>query len=53
MTPDTLIEVLDSLPHFPQRQDSTLDQLRTLIPIANKLGCYDAANYLRIVVERH
>lgn len=33
-------------------QRSLMDQLRTLIPIANERGLYDAADYLRGVVER-
>lgn len=35
----------------PQRQDGTDDQLRDLIGIANKLGFYDAADYLKNVTE--
>lgn len=30
-----------------QRQDSTVDQLRDLIAIANKFGFYDAADYVK------
>jgi hypothetical protein len=35
----------------PQRQDAVLDQLRDLIPVANREGCYDAADFLRRTVE--
>jgi hypothetical protein len=35
----------------PQRQDSLYDQLKDLIPLANKEGCYDAADYIRGIVE--
>lgn len=35
----------------PQRQDSLVEQLRDLHVIANKFGFYDAADYLRNVVE--
>ena len=34
-----------------QRQDSTYDQMKDLIPVANRMGCYDAADYLKKVVE--
>ena len=37
--------------HLPQRQDSLTDQMRDVIPLATKAGCYDAADYLRRVVE--
>ena len=35
-----------------QRQDSTIDQLRDLIIIANKFGFYDVADYLKQVIEK-
>jgi len=35
----------------PQRHDALYDQLRDLIPIANTMGCYDAADYIKQVVE--
>jgi hypothetical protein len=38
------------LDQLPQRQDSLTDQLRDLIPVANRWGCYDAADFLRVVV---
>ena len=38
---------------LPQRQDALDDQLRDLIPLANKAGCYDAADFIRDRVERH
>lgn len=31
----------------PQRQDSLEDQLRTVMALAVKAGCYDAADYLQ------
>lgn len=40
------------LQQLPQRQDGNIDQLRDLRPIANRLGMYDAADYIRQVVER-
>jgi hypothetical protein len=33
-------------------QRSLTDQLKALIPVANQQGLYDAADYLRGVVER-
>lgn len=30
-----------------QRQDSTYDQLRTVYDLANKAGCYDAADLIK------
>lgn len=50
--PPALKAVYDSLPRLPQRQDSTDAQLRDLRDIASRLGLYDAADYLRIVLER-
>ena len=35
----------------PQRQDSLYAQLKDLIPLAQKEGCYDAADYLRRITE--
>jgi hypothetical protein len=35
----------------PQSQESLLDQLKELIPIANKEGLYDAADYLSELVR--
>jgi len=35
----------------PQRQDSTVDQLRDLRNFANKLGMYDAADLIRNIIE--
>ena len=32
--------------HIPQAQSSLMDQLLALIPVANKLGLYDAADFL-------
>lgn len=39
-----------SIPQQRQRQDALNDQLRDLIPVATKLGMYDAADYLRKVI---
>lgn len=40
-------EVLKNTPQCPQRQDSTEDQLRDLVGIANKFGFYDAADAIK------
>lgn len=39
------------IPQCEQRQDALNDQLRDLILVANKLGCYDAADYLKRVIS--
>ena len=35
-----------------QRQDSLTDQLISLIPLADQLGCYDASDFLKKIVGR-
>lgn len=47
---DRLKTILDSIEQQPQRQDSTNAQLADLVAFANKLGLYDAADYLRTAV---
>lgn len=37
---------------LPQRQDALVDQLRDLIPLADRMGCYDAADFIRDIVDR-
>ena len=37
---------------MPQDQRSLTDQLKALIPVANRQGLYDAADFLRGIVER-
>lgn len=46
-----LEDALDRLPQLPQRQDSTEAQLRDLVAFANKLGLYDAADFIRTVIR--
>ncbi len=43
--------VLKDIPQLPQRQDATNDQLRDLRAVANRLGMYDAADLIRIMLE--
>lgn len=45
--------ILVSIEQQPQRQDSTNAQLADLVMFANKLGLYDAADYLRTIVGQH
>lgn len=52
MLPGNLKEVLATLPQFPQRQDGTSDQLADLVQVANRLGMYDAADYLKLVTAK-
>lgn len=44
---------LDKVLQCPQRQDSLIDQLADLRIIANKFGLYDAADYLKSIVENN
>ena len=37
----------EGIPELPQRQDSLNDQLEDLIAVANRLGMYDASDFLR------
>lgn len=48
----TLKAELAKLQKLPQRQDGNIDQLRDLLPIAQRLGMYDAADFIRQVVAR-
>lgn len=49
----TWYEFLKTAPKFSQRQDSTLDQLYDLAYVADKLGFYDAADFIRVSTVRH
>lgn len=44
-------EELKKVKQCSQRQDSTTDQLKDLIIIANRFGFYDAADYLKMKLE--
>ena len=46
-----LATVLQNTPVLPQRQDSTEDQLRDLIPFAVRLGLYDAADAIQALIK--
>lgn len=43
---------LDKMERLPQRQDGLNDQLRDLRVIANHFGLYDAADFLRTVLDK-
>lgn len=47
---ESLKNVLRAIPQMTQRQDSETDQLRDLVAVANRLGMYDAADYLKAKV---
>lgn len=47
-----LAKVLASIPQQPQRQDGTNDQLADLVDFANRLGLYDAADYINSALKR-
>jgi len=49
---ESLKEVLHQLPQKHQRQDSLNDQLFDLRFVANRLGMYDAADYIRSILVR-
>ncbi len=38
---------------FPQRQDSTKDQLIDVIGVANAMGCYDAADAISRILPSY
>lgn len=40
-------EAMQTVPKQHQSQQSLNDQLRALVDVANKLGLYDAADYLK------
>ena len=46
-----LKEVVKNMPKLQQRQDGSKVQLQDLRVIANKLGMYDAADVIRILLE--
>lgn len=53
MSGNELFNLIDTLPKQVQRQDSLQDQLVDLLVVANKLGMYDAADYLnRMMVAK-
>lgn len=40
-------EFIDNVDKLTQRQDSTVEQLNDLIYVANKLGFYDASDWIK------
>lgn len=47
-----LTAVLNTIPQQPQRQDGSNDQLQDLHAFANRLGLYDAADVIRVLIAR-
>lgn len=47
-----LAKLLRDIPRVPQRQDSLHEQLMDLIKVANRLGMYDAADFIVAVHTR-
>jgi hypothetical protein len=45
------IEV-DNIKRCSQRQDSLTEQLKDLIIVAEKLGFYDASDYLKMTIKQ-
>ena len=43
---------MSNVPELPQRQDSTYEQLKDLYVVANKLGMYDAADSVKVRLDR-
>jgi hypothetical protein len=41
-----------TVPRRPQRQDSLTDQLNDLVGVANRMGMYDAADFIRNHLSR-
>ena len=37
---------------YCQRQDSLIEQLKDVIDVANKIGCYDAADFIESSMEK-
>jgi hypothetical protein len=47
-------QVIDQLKKekWSQRQDSTLDQLSDILPLVYAVGCHDAGDFIKRVIER-
>lgn len=48
----TLLNVLADIPQQEARRDGAFEQLRRLWGFANRLGLYDAADFIRVQFER-
>lgn len=44
-------EIIRKIPQQVQRQDSTDEQLRDLQAVANRLGMYDAADAIKVLID--
>lgn len=47
-----LQQIISSFSQQPRRQDSIINQLHDLRLVAQRLGMYDAADYLRVALDR-
>lgn len=47
-------QVIDQLKQekWGQRQDATLDQLADILPLIYAVGCYDAGDFIKRILER-
>jgi hypothetical protein len=50
---EALMEVIKKIPQQAQRQYDTTQQLRHLYDAANKLGLYDAADFVRKAFDKN
>ena len=46
-----LTDLLEHIPQLPQRQDSTAEQIEDLLRVAQRIGCYDAADILKTIAS--
>ena len=49
---DYINEAMKTVPRQHQSQQSLNDQLSALVGVANKLGLYDAADYLKKIAHK-
>lgn len=47
---DHVRRIITSIPQCQPRQDALLSQLEDLVMVGNKMGMYDAADYIQQVV---
>jgi hypothetical protein len=45
-------KLVEMIPQQSQRQDSTTDQLMTVLRLAIRVGCYDAAERIRTFLQQ-
>ncbi len=47
-----VMDVLNEIPKHSQRQDALNDQLKDLVLVANRLGMSDAADWVRMHLDK-